>query len=146
MLKGAPPVKAKPDTGELLHPMGEGRVGMDIGSQTLAYCGEDVLGLVELAPGAQNLQKEIRRINRSMDRSRRATNPGMFDKIIPRNRLPRELLASHSKRKWVKSKQCREMELHSRYLYHKQADLRKVKHQQLANKPQAAPPGGSGRA
>lgn len=141
VLKGAPPVKVKPDTGELLHPMGEGRVGMDIGPQTLAYCGEDVLDLVELAPGAQNLQEEIRRINRAMDRSRRATNPGMFDKagqIIPGNRLPRELLDSHGKRKWVKSKQYREMERHRRYLYRKQADLRKAKHQQLANKLLAA--------
>lgn len=141
VLKGAPPVKAKSDTGELLYPMGKGRVGLDIGPQTLAYSADKTVGLVELAPGAQNLQKDIRRINRAMDRSRRATNPGMFDKdgqIIPRNRLPRELLDSHGKRKWVKSKQYREMERHRRCLYRKQADLRKVRHQQLANQLLAA--------
>lgn len=136
VLEGPPPIKAKPETGELLHPMGKGRVGLDIGPQTLAYSADKSVGLVELAEGAQDLQKEIRRVNRAMDRSRRATNPEMYapdGQIIRKNKLPPELRTKYGGRKWFKSKRYRELERRRRYLYRKQADLRREKHRQLAN-------------
>lgn len=141
VLEGSPPVKAKPETGELLHPMGKGRVGLDIGPQTLAYSANKTVGLVELAEGAQNLQKEIRRVNRAMDRSRRVTNPGMYSpngQIIRKNKLPPELRTKYGGRKWFKSKRYRALEQYRRYLYRKQADLRRERHRQLANRLLAA--------
>lgn len=141
VLEGPPPVKAKPETGELLHPMGKGRVGLDIGPQTLAYSANKSVGLVELAEGAQDLQKEIRRVNRAMDRSRRATNPEMYTKdgqIIRKNKLPPELRTKYDGRKWFKSNRYRELERYRRHLYRKQADLRRERHRQLANQLLAA--------
>lgn len=141
VLEGPPPVKVKPETGELLHAMGEGRVGLDIGPQTLAYSANKSVGLVELAEGAQDLQGEIRRVNRAMDRSRRATNPGMYTKdgqIIRKNKLPPELRTKYGGRKWFKSNRYRELEMYRRHLYRKQADLRRERHRQLANKLLAA--------
>ncbi len=70
VLEGPPPVKVKPETGELLHAMGKGCVGLDIGPQTLAFSANKDVGLEELAEGVQLAQDEIRRIKRSMDRSR----------------------------------------------------------------------------
>lgn len=136
VLDGPPPVKAKPETGELLYALGTGRVGLDIGPQTLAYSATKVVGLVELAEGAQNLQKEIRRVNRAMDRSRRATNPGMYSpngQIIRKNKLSPELRTKYGGRKWTMSNRYRQLEKYRRYLYRKQVDLRREKHRQLAN-------------
>lgn len=141
VLEGPPPVKAKPETGELLHALGTGRVGLDIGPQTLAYSANKGVGLVELAEGAQDLQKEIRRANRAMDRSRRATNPGMYSlngQIIRKSKLPPELRTKYGGRKWTKSNRYRQLERYRRYLYRKQADLRREKHRQLANQLLAA--------
>ena len=141
VLEGPPPVKAKSETGELLHALGTGRVGLDIGPQTLAYSANKVAGLLELAEGAQDLQKELRRVNRAMDRSRRATNPGMYTKdgqIIRKSKLPPELRTIYGGRKWYKSKRYRTLEIYRRYLYRKQADLRRERHRQLANQLLAA--------
>lgn len=136
VLEGPPPVKADPATGEVLHSLGKGRVGLDIGPQTLAYSAEKDAGLVELAEGAQNLQDKLRRIRRAMDRSRRASNPEMFysdGRVIPKNRLPAELLDQRGRRKWVKSKHYRQMEMRLRAIYRRQAALRKHLHHRMAN-------------
>lgn len=136
VLDGPPPVKADPATGELLHSLGKGRVGLDIGPQTLAYSAEKDVGLVELAEDAQNLQDELRQLRRAMDRSRKAANPGMFysdGRVIPKNRLPAELLDRRGRRKWVKSKHYRQMKTRLRAIYRRQAALRKHLHRRMAN-------------
>lgn len=136
VLEGSPPVKADPKTGEVLHSLGKGRVGLDIGPQTLAYSAEKDVDLVELAEGAQNMQDEIRRLKRAMDRSRKASNPGMFypdGQVIPRNRLPAEFLNRRRQRKWVKTKHYRQMEIRLRALYRRQAAFRKHQHHRMAN-------------
>ncbi|MGY3718894.1 hypothetical protein ACWE42_25705, partial [Sutcliffiella cohnii] len=51
------------------------RVGIDIGTSTVAVCSETKVMLTELAPSVVELDKQIRIIQRSMDRSRRASNP-----------------------------------------------------------------------
>ena len=53
VLEGPPPVKVKPETGELLHIMGKGCVGLDVGPQTLAFSANKDVGLEELAEGVQ---------------------------------------------------------------------------------------------
>ena len=58
--------------------MGKGCVGLDIGPQTLAFSANKDVGLEELAEGVQLAQDEIRRIKRSMDRSRKNSNSKMF--------------------------------------------------------------------
>lgn len=130
-------LKVKPQTGEVLHPMGKGRVGLDIGTQTLAYSAERSVGLVELAQGVQDIQNELRRINRAMDRSRRATNPQFFaedGEIIRKGKLPPTCLTAGGKRQWVEGKRYKVLAARRRYLYRVQAALRVQKHHELANK------------
>lgn len=136
-LDGKPPVKIDPDTGESLHAIGCGRVGHDIGTQTLASCSEMNVQLVELADKVKPIDRQLRRINRAMDRSRRATNPQMFnDKGTPVSidQLPSECLTSRNTRRWKKSKRYLRLEGIRRELYRKQQELREQQHHELANK------------
>ena len=136
VLEGPSPVKVKPETGELLHIMGKGCVGLDIGPQTLAFSANKNVGLEELAEGVQLAQDEIRRIKRSMDRSRKDSNPKMFTadgQIVRKNKLPAECLNSRGRRIWVKTNRYKKMKRLLRSLYRKQAALRKHMHRRMAN-------------
>ncbi|MDD2676029.1 MAG: hypothetical protein PHP75_00960 [Methylacidiphilaceae bacterium] len=59
--------------------MGEGVVGYDLGPSTVAFVSDTDASLEKLCPEVEQPWKETRRILRSMDRSRRATNPGNYD-------------------------------------------------------------------
>lgn len=135
-LKGEPPIKVDRDTGEVLHSMGRGRVGLDIGPRTLAYCADTAVSLVELAQGLQNMENELRRVNRAMDRSRKATNPKMFKPdgtVVRINNLPPECLNRRGRRRWSNSRRYWRLTMRRRALYRKQAALRKHLHRRLAN-------------
>lgn len=136
VLEELPPVKVKPDTGEMFHPMGKGRVGLDIGTQTFAFASASSVSLVELADKANLPWKKLRQVNRTMDRSRRAMNPQFFQAdgvVIPVNNLPDELLDHRGKRNWVNSKRYERLAMQRRYLYAKLARVRRCQHQELAN-------------
>lgn len=133
---GVPPIKVDSATGELIHSVSAGRVGLDIGPQTLAAVGDNKVVLLELAEGVQRIEDQLRRVNRAMDRSRRANNPALYDSNgvpIRADLLPPELLNARGKRKWVKSKRYLALESYRRYLYRRQADLRLQRHRELAN-------------
>lgn len=135
-LDGLPPLKAKPETGELLHPMGTGRVGHDIGTQTIASVGQESVILTELADKVHGIDVELWRLNRAMDRSRRATNPEMFDikgSIIPKDKLPAKCLNRRGTRQWVKSKNYIALESKRRELFRRQREMRIQQHNELAN-------------
>ncbi len=51
------------------------RVGLDLGTSTLAISSEKTVELHELAPECVADNKALRKIERAMDRSKRATNP-----------------------------------------------------------------------
>lgn len=54
-------------------------VGLDVGPSTVALYSERAAGLLPLAPEIQQPWQEMRRLQRAMDRSRRATNPHCFN-------------------------------------------------------------------
>ncbi|MDD2676728.1 MAG: hypothetical protein PHP75_04590, partial [Methylacidiphilaceae bacterium] len=62
-----------------VRPVGKGVVGYDLGPSTVAFVSDTVASLEKLCPEVEQPWKETRRILRSMDRSRRATNPGNYD-------------------------------------------------------------------
>ena len=64
--EGIPPQK---------HVRGTGRIGIDIGTSTVATVSETACHLDVLGDSMETKEKEIRRLQRKMDRSRRATNP-----------------------------------------------------------------------
>ena len=139
-LGGKPPIKAKPNTGELLHPPGAGRVGLDIGPQTLAAVGDTNARLFVLAENIEDIHRELRRLQRKRDRSIRTHNPEMFDakgRIVPINRLPKHCAVLRNGvryRKWVKTKNCLRLEARIRYLHRSLAQNRRLSHNGLANK------------
>ena len=77
--------KAKPKynkNGSLRHTYGKGRIGIDIGTQTIAYTSDTEVGLKNLSERGSSIKTNERRerlIYRAMDRSRRATNPNNYN-------------------------------------------------------------------
>src|SRR5690625_4041483 len=55
------------------------RVGLDEGTSTLAISSEKAVELHELAPECVADHKELRKVERAMDRSKRATNPDNYN-------------------------------------------------------------------
>ena len=78
--------KAKPKynkDGTFRHTYGKGRIGIDIGTQTIAYTSDTKVGLKNLSERGSSIstnERKERLIYRAMDRSRRATNPDNYNK------------------------------------------------------------------
>lgn len=129
VLKGRPPVKYNRITGELKHPMGEGRVGIDTGLRTLAAVCENEVKLVPLASRVdmKNIEAEKTELQQKMDRSRRAMNPDNYneDGTIKKQGAKRAV--------WVKSNHYKQMQLQLQELGRKQAAIRKYQHYVLVN-------------
>lgn len=125
VLEGNPPIKVN-QHGEIKYPINKGKVGLDIGPQTLAICSENTVKLVEFADKIQTIENELRRINRALDRSRRFTNPSFFKddgtyiKCKP-----------HEKRHWIVSKRYIKLLNKRKELYRKQSAIRKLQHREL---------------
>lgn len=135
VLEGYPPVKCD-SNGVMRHPVNQGRVGLDIGTQTLAISSNDICDLRVLAPSARaqarGLTNEIARTTRAMNRSRRATNPKYYNSDGTIKRLKRQH-GQKQKRKWKYSKRYYRLRAKLRNLYRKLADIRKMEHNILAN-------------
>lgn len=100
------------------------RIGLDIGTSTIAISSESSLELRELAPACHNDEKEISRMQRKMDRSKRSTNPDNFNEngTIKKGRLT-----------WKYSKRCEKLRQNCKELYRKVAVQRKMSHEKIAN-------------
>ena len=127
IMKGKPPVKLDTNTGEIKHYLGNGDVGIDIGTSTIAYSSATDVKIIELADRVQNIENEKRRLLRKMDRSRRATNPNNFDED---GTIKRQ---GNKKMIWNKSNHYIKYQNQLKELYRKQADVRKYQHECLAN-------------
>lgn len=125
ILEGVPPVKINKKTGEIKNTIGKGRVGIDIGTQTIAISSKYDVKLLELAPEVNNIEKEKRILLRKIDRQRRANNPNKYNKdgTIKRG----------NKDRWIKSNKYIKTQNELRELQRKQADIRKQSHERLAN-------------
>ena len=124
VLDGIPPIKVNKD-GEIKNDIGYGDVGIDIGTQTIAYVSNYNCKLYELAPNVQNIENEKCRLLRYMDRSKRSTNLNNFnnDGTIKRG----------VKLEWNYSKKYIKAKNKLKDLYRKQADIRKQDHNIMAN-------------
>lgn len=114
VLKGIKPIKEN---------RVQGICGIDIGTQTIAIASEKEVRLIELSPNVSDMAKEERRIQRYMDRSRRAMNPDNFyeDGQVKKG----------EKLQWIKSKGYKRAEALLRHLRRKQKDIRKLDHYKL---------------
>ncbi len=125
ILDGMPPIKMNKETGEIKNPLGIGTIGIDIGTQTLAYVSDKDIKLYELAPRIQNIEKEKRKIQRYMDRSKRAMNHHNFNE---------DGTIKHGvKLKWNHSKKYIKAKDKLKDIHRKQADIRKTDHNIMVN-------------
>ena len=135
VLEGYPPIKCD-SNGVAKRSVKKGRVGIDIGTQTIAFSCKDVCDLRVLAPSARaqakSLVNEIATTLRAMNRSRRATNPKYYNPDGTIKRLKRQH-GQKQKREWKYSKRYYRLRAKLRNLYRKLADIRKMEHNILAN-------------
>lgn len=101
-----------------------GNVGIDIGTSTVAISSYYETKLEELAPGIDKKEKEIARLQRKLDRQRRANNPQNYneDGTIVRG-----------KKTWTYSKKYYQTKNKLRKIKTKQAERRTLAHKTLAN-------------
>lgn len=127
VFKGTPPTKINKETGEVKHCIGNGDVGLDIGTQTIAIVSSKDVKLFELADKVQNIENKKRLLLRKMDRSKRIMNPNNYneDGTIKKQ--------GNKKVIWIKSNKYIKNQNELKELYRKQADIRKLQHEQLAN-------------
>ena len=112
----------KPQKGRTL---GKGNVGIDLGPTTVAVSGENIVSIDKLASKCDNIQKEITRLARKIDRSRRANNPQNFneDGTVKRG----------IKLVWNDSNRYKELRREMAELQRRQAAIRKQQHIDRAN-------------
>ena len=123
VFKGTPPIKIDKNTGEIKRKIGDGDVGIDIGTSTLAYCSENNLKILELADKVRDMSAEKNRILRKMDRSKRQTNKDNYnlDGTVKKG------AAFKFSNRYIKLKNK------LREIFRKEADIRKYQHECLAN-------------
>lgn len=127
VFKGISPVKVNTKTGEIKHRIGDGDVGLDIGTRTIAISSQIDVKILELADRVQNVENQRRKLLRKMDRSRRATNPNNYNED--------ETIKKQGNKKviWNKSNHYIKYQNELKELFRKQADIRKYQHECLAN-------------
>ncbi len=127
VFKGNPPVKVDTETGEIKHSIGDGDVGIDIGTSTIAISSQTDVKILELADKVRSIEREKRNLLRKMDRSRRAMNPENYNKDGTVKKQ------GNKKVTWNKSNHYIKYQDQLKELYRKQADVRKYQHECLAN-------------
>lgn len=120
-LEGFPPKKRNQNHSDDT----EKRVGIDIGTSTIAVVSDTKVELTELAKGLATDEQEKRVLQRKLDRQRRANNPDKYNADGTINRSNRE--------KWVLSQNYLKTKRKLAELSRKIADKRKQKHNQYAN-------------
>lgn len=108
VMEGLPPMKERK--------MGKGRVGIDIGTSTIAAVSEADMVFKELNDGIESIDAEIRRLSRKLDRQRRANNPGNYN---ANGTIKRDSKTFH--KVWKKSKRQRVTEDKIRECYAKRS-------------------------
>ena len=112
----------KPQKGREL---GKGRVGIDLGPTTIAVSSNSNVSIDKLAAKCDNIEKDIHRLGRKIDRSRRAMNPENFnvDGTVKRG----------VKLTWNNSARYKRLRQKMAELQRKQAAVRKAQHIERAN-------------
>lgn len=124
IMEGVPPIKVT-NQGEIKGSIGKGKVGIDIGTQTIAYCSEYDVKLLELAPEINKIDRQIKLLQRKMDCSRRATNPNKYN--------DNGTINTKNKDKWIYSNHYIKIKNKRKDLFRKQSEIRKQSHNILAN-------------
>ena len=107
------------------HRLGTGIVGLDLGPSAIAVVAEQQAILQPFCPEVAPDAQALRRLDRHLDRQRRANNPANYDE---RGRIKR------GKQRWKVSKRQRKAQARRREVHRKLAATRKRSHGQLAHR------------
>ena len=107
------------------HQRGLGIVGLDLGPSTIAVASLQAALLQSFCPEVAPDTRALRRLDRKLDRQRRANNPANYDE---RGRVKR------GTKRWKVSKRQRQVQARRREVYRKLAATRKRSHGQLAHR------------
>ena len=107
------------------HHLGTGIVGLDLGPSALAVVSEQAAFLEAFCPEVAPDAKALRRLDRKLDRQRRANNPANYDE---RGRVKR------GRKRWKVSRRQRKVQARRREVFRKLAATRKRSHGQLAHR------------
>lgn len=107
------------------HQVGSGIVGLDLGPSALAVVAEQQALLQPFCPEVAPEARAMRRLDRKLDRQRRANNPTNYDE---RGRVKR------GAKRWKVSGRQRKVQARRREVYRKLAATRKRSHGQLAHR------------
>ena len=121
VLEGFPPKKRNQNNSKDEN----ARVGLDIGTSTLAIVSEQEVKILELAEGLSVDERHKRMIQRKLDRRRRANNPNKYTSDGTINKSNRE--------KWIQSENYKKTRKELAEMSRKIADKRRLAHNQLAN-------------
>ena len=115
-LNGASPSKVKTKS--------NGRVGIDIGTSTIALVSDNKVSISELSKDIKTYNKELRRIDRKIERSKRTLNPNNYndDKTLKKG-----------KHKWIISNKCKRLFHKRSYIYQTIINKRKYSYELLSN-------------
>lgn len=100
-------------------------IGLDIGPSTIALVADDAVALEKFAPGVEEPAVKKRRLQRALDRSRRANNPGNYNA---------DGTCKKGARKWHKSQRYQRLAAELAEQERRLAATRKKEHGTLANK------------
>ncbi|MGE8080062.1 RNA-guided endonuclease TnpB family protein [Peribacillus loiseleuriae] len=121
VLEGFPPKKRNQN-----HSKDENaRVGLDIGTSTIAIASENEVRLLELAEGLSVEERKKRILQRKLDRGRRVNNPNKYNEDGTINPLNRE--------KWIQSENYKKTRKELAEMSRNVADKRRLAHNILAN-------------
>ncbi|WP_252225304.1 MULTISPECIES: transposase [unclassified Clostridium] len=126
ILEGIPPVKINKETGEIRGSTGIGTCGIDIGTQTIAISSKIDVHLLELAPSINNIDRQIKLLQRRMDRSRRSMNLNKYNED--------GAIKSGNRDKWIYSNHYMKLKSQRKELYRKETEIRKQDHYKMINK------------
>src|SRR5215472_16542562 len=107
------------------HYLGTGIVGLDLGPSALAVVSEQAAFLEAFCPEVAPDAKALRRLDRKLDRQRRANNPANYEE---RGRVKR------GRKRWKVSRRQRKVQARRREVHRKLAATRQSSHGQLAHR------------
>lgn len=124
VLEGIPPIKVNKG-GEIKGQIGQGDVGIDIGTKTIAISSKYDVKLLELSPNVNNIDRKIKLIQRKMDRSRRSMNPNKYNSD--------GTIKQGNRDKWIYSNHYNKLKSQRKEIYRKQTEIRKQDHYKMIN-------------
>lgn len=127
IIGGIPPTKRVNSTGAFRGKASpHERVGLDIGTATLAMCSSIEVDLMELAPKSKQYDAKINRLKRKLQRSRQAMNPENFN--------PNGTIKRGVKLTWIRSRRYLKTLYEIKNAYRMKATYMKHSHNKLCSR------------